>query len=294
MALDIEQAKRDGAMYTNSKGWKQYAEIIHIDLRNVWIRTRGGRDEVVSISQLSNLPPKTRRVRVPVTMLFNGGGGLVSIHRGHAASKKEINNSGYVGVRSWLSIELTDIQVSHLMVYGLAVEELPAEEPPSRKLKTRHDGDCTIYASLVNGNPNDGICTCGYAHDCAAGDADVYQQHMYSEERVKAISQCDHQADRLQPHQIKRIDKIIQDMSYVGIEKPYTLNSLINLIWVMETSIECAGTDSDLAVAKARQEGIEEAVKWFDFYDNARNTPTSSDSDTARRDLLGDTEKEGE
>jgi hypothetical protein len=26
----------------------------------------------------------------------------------------------------------------------------------------RHEGDCTIYSSLENGNPEDGICTCGY------------------------------------------------------------------------------------------------------------------------------------
>lgn len=31
--------------------------------------------------------------------------------------------------------------------------------------KTKHDGDCTIYAVLDNGNPTDGICTCGYGAD---------------------------------------------------------------------------------------------------------------------------------
>jgi hypothetical protein len=29
-------------------------------------------------------------------------------------------------------------------------------------MKSQHDGDCTTYASLVNRNPEDGICTCGY------------------------------------------------------------------------------------------------------------------------------------
>lgn len=28
--------------------------------------------------------------------------------------------------------------------------------------KIRHDGDCTIYASLINHSPECGICTCGY------------------------------------------------------------------------------------------------------------------------------------
>lgn len=26
----------------------------------------------------------------------------------------------------------------------------------------KHAGDCTIYASLINRKPTDGICTCGY------------------------------------------------------------------------------------------------------------------------------------
>ena len=29
-------------------------------------------------------------------------------------------------------------------------------------MKTNHDGDCTIYSALINGRPEDGICTCGY------------------------------------------------------------------------------------------------------------------------------------
>lgn len=32
-------------------------------------------------------------------------------------------------------------------------------------VKTNHDGDCSIYACLDNGNPDDGICTCGYGHE---------------------------------------------------------------------------------------------------------------------------------
>ena len=33
-----------------------------------------------------------------------------------------------------------------------------AHSPP----KEGHSGDCTIYASMNNGQPTDGICTCGY------------------------------------------------------------------------------------------------------------------------------------
>lgn len=28
--------------------------------------------------------------------------------------------------------------------------------------RIRHDGDCTIYSSLMNKNPEDGICTCDF------------------------------------------------------------------------------------------------------------------------------------
>jgi hypothetical protein len=31
--------------------------------------------------------------------------------------------------------------------------------------KTGHDGDCSVFRSLVNRHPEDGICTCGYAHE---------------------------------------------------------------------------------------------------------------------------------
>ncbi len=46
-------------------------------------------------------------------------------------------------------------------------------------MKTRHDGDCTIYSSLSNRMPEDGICTCGYGHQLK-GEAD--RSEMYSEE----------------------------------------------------------------------------------------------------------------
>ncbi len=29
-------------------------------------------------------------------------------------------------------------------------------------VKTKHDGDCTFYESVLNNNPANGICTCGY------------------------------------------------------------------------------------------------------------------------------------
>lgn len=48
---------------------------------------------------------------------------------------------------------------------------------------TGHAGDCTIYASLVNMTPLDGICTCGYGWECVRrGDWDK----MFSEEWLEA------------------------------------------------------------------------------------------------------------
>ena len=39
--------------------------------------------------------------------------------------------------------------------------KLTHDSPPTVE-RRRHDGDCTFYASVDNGLPTDGICTCGY------------------------------------------------------------------------------------------------------------------------------------
>lgn len=56
------------------------------------------------------------------------------------------------------------------------------------EISDQHDGDCTIYASLVNNEPSDGICTCGFGLDMirkSSGD------HMYSKERLESRSPSD-------------------------------------------------------------------------------------------------------
>ena len=51
-------------------------------------------------------------------------------------------------------------------------------------IKTRHDGDCTIYSCLHNGSPENGICTCGYGHQIIIkGD----WSEMYSKELRKIM-----------------------------------------------------------------------------------------------------------
>ena len=49
-----------------------------------------------------------------------------------------------------------------------------------------HAGHCTIFSALINGKPEDGICTCGYGleYACRYGSS----EKMYSFERLEAAS----------------------------------------------------------------------------------------------------------
>lgn len=62
------------------------------------------------------------------------------------------------------------------------------------KIKTRHDGDCTIYSCLHNNRPIDGICCCGFGWECVRkGD----WTQMYSVERVVVQSMGNKKLDDL-------------------------------------------------------------------------------------------------
>lgn len=52
-------------------------------------------------------------------------------------------------------------------------------------MKQQHDGDCTIYSALINGRPEDGICTCGYGLQWLRENLD--RTHLYSNELKKKI-----------------------------------------------------------------------------------------------------------
>ncbi len=53
-------------------------------------------------------------------------------------------------------------------------------------MRERHDGDCSIYASLSNmGMPEAGICTCGYGHEQQSQEN---YDEMYSPELEKKLS----------------------------------------------------------------------------------------------------------
>lgn len=61
-------------------------------------------------------------------------------------------------------------------------------------MKTQHDGDCTIYASLSNSSPEVGICTCGYGLQLIRrGDwSQIYSQELIKklEEDAKTRPEC--------------------------------------------------------------------------------------------------------
>lgn len=53
-------------------------------------------------------------------------------------------------------------------------------------MKTRHDGDCPFYSSLINQNPYDGICCCGYGWEQLRNSGGS-EQHLYSQERIDSM-----------------------------------------------------------------------------------------------------------
>jgi hypothetical protein len=57
---------------------------------------------------------------------------------------------------------------------------------PEKKSEVQHAFDCTIYSSIMNGRPCDGICTCGYGWKIVRSSGDFSQ--MYSKERLETMS----------------------------------------------------------------------------------------------------------
>ena len=57
-------------------------------------------------------------------------------------------------------------------------------------MKTKHDGDCHIYSSVIHGLPFDGICTCGFALQVQReGRGDEYK-YITSSERDIVEGMC--------------------------------------------------------------------------------------------------------
>jgi len=62
---------------------------------------------------------------------------------------------------------------------GTGVHDVHATRSHKTSIKG-HSGDCTIFATLNNGNPEDGICICGYGLEkMRQGDL----SEMYSDEK---------------------------------------------------------------------------------------------------------------
>lgn len=47
----------------------------------------------------------------------------------------------------------------------------------------KHDGDCTIYSAIENGNATDGICTCGFG---LQKKRHLDYTEMFSDERLNS------------------------------------------------------------------------------------------------------------
>lgn len=58
-------------------------------------------------------------------------------------------------------------------------------------MKTRHDGDCSIYAASDNKElPESGICTCGYGHWLrgeASDDSKMYSGRLLEKLKQRAV-----------------------------------------------------------------------------------------------------------
>jgi hypothetical protein len=55
----------------------------------------------------------------------------------------------------------------------------------ANKKLSQHSGDCTVYASLHNGTPEAGVCTCGYGLQVMRETGD--NREIYSEELIKRL-----------------------------------------------------------------------------------------------------------
>lgn len=85
--------------------------------------------------------------------------------------------------------EATDViksQEKHIQFKNECLVELnkALNEAKEEHRITHHSGDCTIWACLVNGEPTDGICTCGYG---LLRKRNGWFGELYSAERGEAI-----------------------------------------------------------------------------------------------------------
>ena len=84
-------------------------------------------------------------------------------------------------------------------------------------MKKQHDGDCTIYALLMNGNPENGICTCGYGWEqVRKGD----WSQMYSKELLEKLEtpnketlEALEELERGEGHAVSDVDELFKELN---------------------------------------------------------------------------------
>ena len=108
----------------------------------------------------------------------------------------EIEVSDYVGMTAGKVLNCLRGNQCYFVANKINVKELKN----SRIESTRHDGDCSFYSYIINGNIWDGICTCGYGRD-KMGDPEYDYSEMVSTEKV-----IQHQKD-----EISRLRCLVED-----------------------------------------------------------------------------------
>jgi len=94
----------------------------------------------------------------------------------------------------WVKVSEEDAEylLEHPDIFSAKVDKNVAYIT-GKRVRTRHDGDCTFYAAMENCQITDGICTCGYAHYWKPSiGAEQWYKMMYSEQRLQ-IMEADYQ-----------------------------------------------------------------------------------------------------
>jgi len=106
------------------------------------------------------------------------------------------------------------------------------------KEPTQHAGDCTIYASMCNNQPTDGICTCGFGWnqvrklDCSK---------MYSNERISGESVTNIMSEDVDVEQIAKMDVAISKANNYFNNK-YLPSKMIEIPLDNDGVIHCSST----------------------------------------------------
>lgn len=82
-----------------------------------------------------------------------------------------------------------------------------AEKKRKKPERSSHWGDCTVYSSIINGRPYDGICTCGYGWEVKTRTGGSEAQ-LISGERMALERQIDRAFLTRQTKAMKHLKKL--------------------------------------------------------------------------------------